>query len=466
MSRSKRDREHEVSRRALIRWSLAAGAALGVSRSRIAEVLERSAGTGVALAATAVSTKRSVHIRAPIGGLAWFQLMWPHTEVALEGNPTYAWHRPGEATVVPNTFHKLVRGPHTPFETIDGTKQVTAFMAGRNETHDPNPTSIVRALNGSSLFALAASLQRTNPSLVPVFAIDNLAYGSAPGAPPVAVVPDARGIVDLFNSAAARAGGLLAGEEHDATFRASYTALAGLNRAADRSTTKLAYGTGRDAARFVGMDLSARLAITAEDRARYGIDVGLMPADVIALGEALIVSAKAFQMGLTQSVLVPGPRDDPHTAFNSMPDLSFKMAGLRGVLDAFMADLDAMTDDVTGAKLSDDIVITIDGDTPKTPLVAAGWSDETPGNSNWMYVYSGGLIKSGWFGGIAPGPTLEEPIVTGFDPASGEIIAEPDPDAQAKAALGAIAYAIAKGSPTRVAELADVDYAGLVNPPA
>ena len=36
---NKRDQEREVTRRALIKWSLAAGAALGVSRTRILDVL-------------------------------------------------------------------------------------------------------------------------------------------------------------------------------------------------------------------------------------------------------------------------------------------------------------------------------------------------------------------------------------------------------------------------------------------
>ena len=39
------------------------------------------------------------------------------------------------------------------------------------------------------------------------------------------------------------------------------------------------------------------------------------------------------------------------------------------MLDGFMADLAARTDSVTGEPLSDDVVITIEGDTPKTPLV-------------------------------------------------------------------------------------------------
>lgn len=456
---TKRDRDEQLSRRALIRWSLAAGAALGLGRSRIAEVLERTAGRGVAEAATAVTTKRSVHIRAPIGGLAWFQLMWPHTAIGLAASDTFSWHAPGEAALVPGT-RNLVRGPDTPFAAIPGERQITAIMAGRNETHDPNPTSITRALAGSSVFAVAAALQSVNPCLVPVFAIDNLAYGSAPGAPRVATVPTGRDIVGLFNSAASRAGGVLSDPRNAETFKAGYAALAGLNRAADRSTTQDSYATARSAAKFVGMNLADKLAIADADRARYGIDVAGMAPDVVALGESLIVTAKAFRWNLTQSVIMPGPRDDPHTAFGDMASLKAKISALRAVLDAFWADLDTLTDDVTGATLSDSIVITIEGDTPKTPLDRNGWGDETPAASNWMYVYSGGLIKSGWFGSIAADAT-----VTGFDPATGTDTPEPDASAQAQAAMAAVAYAIANGDRSRVAPFArDVEYQGLVNP--
>src|SRR4051812_33995060 len=71
---SKRDRDREISRRALIRWSLAAGAALGVSRAGVLDVLSRAAGRGIADAAAATTTRRSVHLRGVEGGLAWFQL--------------------------------------------------------------------------------------------------------------------------------------------------------------------------------------------------------------------------------------------------------------------------------------------------------------------------------------------------------------------------------------------------------
>ena len=49
---AKRDEHHELTRRALIKWSVAAGAALGVSRAKIFEILERTGGRDVAMAAS------------------------------------------------------------------------------------------------------------------------------------------------------------------------------------------------------------------------------------------------------------------------------------------------------------------------------------------------------------------------------------------------------------------------------
>jgi hypothetical protein len=268
------------------------------------------------------------------------------------------------------------------------------------------------------------------------------------------VVPTGADIVGLFNSAASRAGSLLATTSHADLYRAQYATLAALNRAADRSTTRLAYATGRSAARFLGTNLAEKLAVQPVDEQRYGIDA-TMRKEIADLGRTLIVTAKAFQLGLTSSVILPGLRDDPHQAFNDMAALRVSTTGLKKVLDGFMADLASRTDSVTGARLSDDIVITIDGDTPKTPLDRNNWLDDTPANSNWVYVYGGGKLKTGWFGGVdRTGAT------TGFDPATGAPKAY-DGDLQAKAACAAVAYAIARGDLRAVQDFSRMDIAGI-----
>jgi hypothetical protein len=330
-------------------------------------------------------------------------------------------------------------------------------MAGSNETHTIRPRSIARALSGNSMFAIASVLQRANPGVVPVITVGDSEFGSAPGAPSPAVVPSGADIVGLFNSAASRASGLLATTSHADLYRAHFATLAGLNRAAERSTTKLAYATGRSAARFLGTNLAAQLAITPADEARYGIDATMRSA-VADIGRTLIVAAKAFELGLTSSVILPGLRDDPHQAFNDEALLRVSTTSLQKVLDGFLTDLASKTDSVTGAKLSDEIVMTFDGDTPKTPLDKANWLDDTPQNSNWIYVYGGGKLKTGWFGGID-----RTGAVTGFDPATGAPKAY-DGDAQAQAACAAIAYAIARGDQRAVQDFSRADIGGLVVP--
>lgn len=450
---SKRDHDREVSRRALIKWGLAAGAALGVSHGKILEVLERAGGRGIAEAASTAPTKRSVHIRAGNGGLAWFTLLWPHNDIAAANNPQFSWHQPTGQRLATGTDRPLTVAAHTPFASAPGAKQMSAFMAGSNEAHTNNPNSIVRSINGSSMFAIASVLQMTNPTVVPVIAIDDVAFGTAPGAPLPAVVPTGNDIVGLFNSAASRAGGLLESTNHADLYRAHYTTLADLNRAAERPTNRLPYTTGRSAARFLGTNLADKLAITPADELAYGI-TAMMPPDVAQIGRTLIVAAKAFQLQLTSSVILPGLRDDPHGAFTNMASLNATALGLKTVLDAFMIDLAGKTD--ANGSLGDEIVLTIEGDTPKTPMNRNNWGDNPPGDSNWVYVYGGGLLKTGWFGGIDRTAT-----VRGFDPASGAETATNNRDLQAQATVAAVAYAIAKGDKRRVQDFSNADITGI-----
>jgi hypothetical protein len=446
---SKRDAEHEVTRRALIKWSLAAGAALGVSKAGVFEILEKTAGRGLAFAAAEMPTCRSMHLFAGNGGFAWFQLLWPHTDIAMANNPAFAWHKQGMAQTVQGTKKPLVRGPDTPWQNLPPQRQMTAFMAGANETHTGDPTSPVN-LGGNKITAVIGALQASSPSVVPTIVIGNLGYGTAPGAPQPTGVAQATGMVDLFNSAASRAGGLLSQTKDANLYKAHYDAFAQLNRAANRSTTKSSYVTASSAAQFLGTNLSSKLSIVPEDLTRYGIN-GNTRGNVAAIGRAMIIAVKAFKLGLTNSVLLPAMNDDPHGAFNGgvgARDVDTVPAQLKAVFDAFMTDLTNNVDDATQRSLADDFVLSIHGDTPKDPRNQAGWPDGTPGGSNWMYVWGGGHLYSGWFGGIDRNGNVRGFDATGADaPYNGVNTA--------RFATASLAYAVAKRDDRLISQFAN-----------
>jgi hypothetical protein len=116
-------------------------------------------------------------------------------------------------------------------------------------------------------------------------------------------------------------------------------------------------------------------------------------------------------------------------------------------LQAFLDDLMLVEDPTcSGARLGENTVISVHGDTPKNPLDRSGWPDGTPGNSNWTYVLGAGHLKTGWFGGVR-----RSGDVVGFDPTTGE-----DRDVAsattANAAAAAITYAVARGDMRRVSD--------------
>jgi len=431
---SKREEKRELSRRALIKWSVAAGAALGVSRSKIFDILEKSSGRDTAFAAASNPTHRSVHIVAGNGGLAWFTQFWPFPAVGTANSGTLAWNYPGAQTVVAGTDRKLVIGPDTPFASLPAQNQMTCFLCGNNETHTRQPTSST-SLNGNNIFSVASALQSASPSVIPLITIGDVDVGTAPGAQQPSNVNNGDGIVGLFNSAASRAGGLLANSSDAAVYKSFYDSFTQLNRAANRSTTKIAYTTASGAAQFLGTNLSAKLAITPADLTRYGI-TGSSPSKLTSVARALIVTVKSFSMGLTNSVVLPAFDDDPHGAFDGGEINTFP-AMAKQVFDAFMADLQSTVDANTMVNLSDDTVITVHGDTFKSPQNRGGWPDGTPMNTNVVYVYSAGDLKTGWNGDISAGGNA-----TGFDTSGNP--ATYNGGTEAKIATAAIAYAIAK----------------------
>jgi len=431
---AKRDENEELSRRALIKWTVAAGAALGVSRGKILEILEGSAGKGVAFAAASSITMRSVHLVAGNGGLAWFQLLWPQVDIALANNNNFAWHLPGQGGLVAGTDKPLFVGPDTPFASLPAARQMTGFVCGQNETHTSTPNSTT-ALNGANIHAIAATLQAQTPTVIPAIQFKDADYGTAPGAPAAAQVASAAAAVGLFNSAASRAGGLLSMASNASLYKAQYDAFAQLNRASGMTTQKKSYSTASGAASFLGTNLAAKLQILPADYTMYGVD-GSTRGNVKDIADTLIFTAKAFAMGLTNSVVLPAMRDDPHGAFadgssNIVPNQ------LKKVLDGFMTHLSMLTDEATMETLADNTVITVSGDTPKDARNRSGWPDGTAQNSNLVFVFGNGHLKTGWFGKIpATGNAL------GFDPTGQD--AAYNSGNTAKYALASIAYAIAK----------------------
>lgn len=398
---SKRDEQHELTRRALIKWSLAAGAALGVSRSKIYEVLERTGGKGVAFAASTQLINRTFDIDAGNGGVAWFTQLWPFPAVAAAAAATnkLAWGFPGQQTVVAGTDRPLTIGPATPWAKLPASKQVTCFLCGTNETHT-NFAQSTNTIAGNSLLASNAALQAALPAIIPTVTVGaGTTIGTAPGATPAANVGNADGIRDLFNSAASQATGLLANSKDADLYNAHYKAFIQLNRAANRPTTNIGYTTAAGAAQFLGTNLSSQLAVTQDDLNRYGI-TGTTRSTVTALGRTMIVAVKAFKLGLTNGIVTPAFRDDPHGAFDNN-DVAVVPAQLKAVMDGFMTDLQTTMDANTQKPLADNIVITIKGDTFKNPINKDGWGDGTPGNTNVVYIYSSGQLLSGWFGDIS-----------------------------------------------------------------
>jgi hypothetical protein len=257
-------------------------------------------------------------------------------------------------------------------------------------------------------------------------------------------VPTPNDIVGLFNSAASRAGGMLEVAADAEYYDASLKAMLGLQAAARTPTTTRSYSTVKSASKLLGTNLASQLAVTNADLTAYGIDA-TTPTKLSDLARTLIISAKAFSMGLTSSVIVPAFRDDPHGAFNDMATLVKTVQTMGKIFDGFYKDLMGR-DDATcaGKKIGDNVVFTVHGDTPKTPLNRNGWGDGTPGNSNWMYVFGNGYLKTGWFGGVTAGGAAQ-----GWDPTTGG--ASTLTSAQLAApASAAVAYAVSKGDRGRV----------------
>lgn len=456
-----------ASRRNFIRLVGAAGAAFAVERSRVLDYLLDEGGSAMADTGSCASTNRSVHIIGGNGSFAWFQLLWPHLEVADQANAAkgFSYHSydvAGSLYTPGGSDMPFFYAPEAPWVQNGKPKYpVTGLMAGANETHTQTPTSAAIVANNASMVGTVASIQRANASLLPVIGVDPVNFGAAPGAPSIATVPNAPGMIELFNSAASQL--TLAATKDKQLYETYYKAILSLREASGRPTVASRLDVTKTAANLIGRNLSMQLTPSAADLTAYGV-TALQASQAFpnaktrleALARALCTTAKAFSLGLTNCVilgLAPGATSeqtfvDPHVVFDPSNAVALKatVKALGMILDAFYKDLEGRTDPTCMAsKLSQTTVLTVHGDTPHNPLQGDAWPDATPKNSNWLYVMGGGFVRSGWFGGVRADGSVD-----GFDPTSGMAMPNKSAAETSTAAGAAVAYAVSKGNMTLV----------------
>jgi hypothetical protein len=448
------------SRRNFLRFATTAGAVLALERAKVLDVIADSAGVAMADDGACSLTNKSVHVVAGNGGFAWFTLLFPQIEQATSNANGVAFHAMGQAVAATDTDKPWYFAPESPWQTLDKTKRMTGFMAGTNETHTSTPDSAASVGASQSMMAVVAAIQRATPSLLPVIGVNPIGFGMAAGAPSVATVADADGMVDLFDSSASQA--LLVSPSDAALFESYYKAFIGLNRAAARPTYTSSLDIGKTSANFLGKNLSSQLAPSAADLARYGVDSGTQT-NLSEIAKIFATAAKAFALGLTQSVILPAMNDDPHGAFGDMNTLLATVAALGHYFDVFLADLAAVKDPgCTGLTLADTTIITVHGDTPKDSYNSNGWPDGTSSNANWLYAMGNGFLKTGWFGGVHQNGNVD-----GFDPSTGDTVPGQSSNTTAASAGAAVAYAVAKGDIRRVQDFyTGPALDGIVNPTA
>lgn len=432
---------HGSSRRDFLRWSATVAACLGLERARFLNVLNDSAGSAAADTAACASTNRHIHIRDGNGGLSNWTLAFPVPAVMQQNNTNFSHYAIGKGVAAQGYDKTYLYGPDSPWQT-DTKWKMSAFLAGRNETHTATPTS-ASTLGANTMLASMAAIQQANPTLLPVLTVGGIQFGTAPGAPSVAAVGAAAQLVDLFNSMASRT--LMKAPDNGALGEAYYKAFLGLNAAAGRTTVAKQYGIGKVSMNLLGKNLSSQLTPTQADNDLLGI-TGASPSAVKAMAAAMITTVRAFSLGLTSMLVMRGFNNDPHGMFANGDAMAMATGQALGKLMNGLYDLaKSKQDPACSAKtLADSMVITLDGDTFKNPFNRGGWPDGTPNNTNILYVMGNGYVKTGWFGDLQPN------AVQGWDPATGNTGGTYNGGTLGPAAAAAALFAIAKGDMRRV----------------
>jgi hypothetical protein len=386
----------------------------------------------------------------------------------------------------------IIQTRHTPWLAKYGITKAMTVVDGGGIT----PFHIEGAHNyfinrnkGWTVLGAAATIQSVIPTITPVIVVGSLQgetggdatafYGTMPGAPTVATVANAVSMVDLFNSNAARAGGILSNPQNAVLFEAYTKGLIGSSKTATLPTFVPGYTTAKLASNLVGLNLSSQLLPTDADRLRYGVTGGLPKAGELC--DRMIVTAKALKLGLTAQVAIGYFDDDPHSLFTASGQGGINAAASAAIfgnlLQAFMDDLMSVPDPFfPSVKLGDNTVIAFVGDVPRTALNMNSWNDPTFGGQNRAWIMSNGFLNTGFFGGDrfipgdttitnchnAPGPgegglwdlnTGDLIPFTGFDPSGNfttSAIGTATRQAYGETAMAAVLYAVTQGDIRRV----------------
>lgn len=395
---SRRDAQYDLTRRSLVKWTLAAGVGLGVSRTKVLEILERHAGSGIAQAA-GLQGVRVVFQEEGGGGLSNMTNVIGHPRHA--GTTTTAPWLGGDngqpGTLMAGTDRRYMTYNGDPLAFLGPKKVWTAFMCGDDRTHNTDGNNSAFAFNGKSIPAFAAEEAAGNVANI----LPALSIGVNVGASdvPFSTAANATGAIGLFNSVASQAGGLLfapagAANVNAELFAAHFDILSSLNKVARDPIQAASYKTARDSARFIARNLASALTVSAAEMAEYGTAGSNAVARV---RQNLAFAHKAFSLGLTNVIAFAGCRNDPHGVWDSGAAPT-EFPALRRAIGTFFQKM-AATDDPTGSgKLIDNFVYACSGDTLKSDQNRAGWPDGSRQDSSAMYVYGGGYLKTGFWG--------------------------------------------------------------------
>ena len=430
-------------RRQFLRWAGTAAAAIGLERSKFLNFVNDTAGT--AAADTAVSKSAfMISIADGGGGMANWTQVFPYPSVIGGTDPNFSHYALGKGIAGKTFDNPFTFAPDSPWQ--DEKWKVTAFVAGNNETHTKMPTT-TSSVGQNGMLASAAAIQQVNPTLLPVLQVGANVFGVAPGAPAVAQVGAASGLVDLFNSQASKA--LLMTPENASLNEAYTKAFLGLNAAAGRTTTNKGYQTAKVAANLLGKNLAAQLTPTAADMALLGLTTASPPA-VLNMGNSAITSIKAFALGLSSMLIVTGFTDDPHGLFAGGDAAAMAKAQAMGKMLDGIYNLSKQYSDPSGSGklLSDLMVMTINGDTVKNGAARAGWGDGTKDGHNIIYVMGNGALKTGWIGNFDAPTNTVQAWDQGTGVTGGSYVGR---GAELGASAGAAAlYAVTRGDMRRV----------------